>query len=193
MISFLAMQDHYIRLPHKLTFHLPPLYWPILILKYLTTEFSSSFDCQPIWSNCSTPSEFTWRKYRVFVLKLYNQREWHDLSRESLGALLESYIFILWYWRYYSPRRMEWLGWPSKAKVCINFMKIYKYIIKNYWWATRLVYGLCFRTAVFGEFQCKGDGANTTRRVPWAKSFNVEDARPFLDMEFIDGNKWLRL
>ncbi|CAO2833660.1 unnamed protein product [Amaranthus hypochondriacus] len=49
------------------------------------------------------------------------------------------------------------------------------------------------KTAVFGEFQCKGDGANTTRRVPWAKSFNVEDVRPFLDMEFIDGNKWLRL
>ncbi|KAL2944931.1 Pectinesterase QRT1 [Bienertia sinuspersici] len=43
------------------------------------------------------------------------------------------------------------------------------------------------------EFQCSGKGANTTRRVPWAKSFKIEDARPFLDMEFIDGNKWLRL
>lgn len=48
-------------------------------------------------------------------------------------------------------------------------------------------------TAVFGEFQCRGKGAATSRRVPWAKSFNIEDARPFLDMEFIDGNKWLRL
>ncbi|XP_010675900.2 pectinesterase QRT1 [Beta vulgaris subsp. vulgaris] len=49
------------------------------------------------------------------------------------------------------------------------------------------------KTTVFGEFQCIGTGANTTRRVPWAKSFRIDDARPFLDMEFIDGNKWLRL
>ncbi|KAK9734930.1 hypothetical protein RND81_04G172100 [Saponaria officinalis] len=49
------------------------------------------------------------------------------------------------------------------------------------------------KTAVFGEFQCRGRGSNAAGRVRWARSFRIDDARPFLDMEFIDGNKWLRL
>ncbi|XP_074296580.1 pectinesterase QRT1-like [Silene latifolia] len=49
------------------------------------------------------------------------------------------------------------------------------------------------KTAVFGEFQCRGKGSNASGRVRWARSFRTDDARPFLDMEFIDGNKWLRL
>ncbi|KAF8414248.1 hypothetical protein HHK36_002248 [Tetracentron sinense] len=49
------------------------------------------------------------------------------------------------------------------------------------------------RTAVFGEYQCRGRGAYSKRRASWAKSFSNEEARPFLDKIFIDGNQWLRL
>lgn len=49
------------------------------------------------------------------------------------------------------------------------------------------------KTAVFGEYQCQGRGADRRRRVPWSKSFSHEEARPFLDKSFIDGDQWLRL
>ncbi|XP_027333569.1 pectinesterase QRT1-like [Abrus precatorius] len=49
------------------------------------------------------------------------------------------------------------------------------------------------KTAVFGEYQCKGRGADRRHRVPWSKSFSYQEARPFLDKSFIDGDQWLRL
>lgn len=49
------------------------------------------------------------------------------------------------------------------------------------------------RTAVFSEYQCWGKGADTSQRVPWLKSFSFEEAQPYLNMTFIDGNQWLRL
>ncbi|KAG4161750.1 hypothetical protein ERO13_D01G075400v2 [Gossypium hirsutum] len=49
------------------------------------------------------------------------------------------------------------------------------------------------KTVVFGEFQCRGTGANTTGRVPWSKKLSFAEAKPFLDMKFIDGPQWLRL
>ncbi|KAH7859802.1 hypothetical protein Vadar_005615 [Vaccinium darrowii] len=49
------------------------------------------------------------------------------------------------------------------------------------------------KTAVFGEFQCRGKGADRRKRVAWSKSFSYEEVKPFLDMTFISGEKWLRL
>ncbi|KAE9614744.1 putative pectinesterase [Lupinus albus] len=49
------------------------------------------------------------------------------------------------------------------------------------------------RTAVFGEYQCQGNGADRRHRVPWSKSFTYNQAKPFLDRRFINGDKWLRL
>ncbi|KAA8527048.1 hypothetical protein F0562_008723 [Nyssa sinensis] len=49
------------------------------------------------------------------------------------------------------------------------------------------------KTAVFGEYNCTGRGANRTNRVWWSKSFSYEEARPFLYTKFIGGEQWLRL
>ncbi|XP_059441601.1 pectinesterase QRT1 [Corylus avellana] len=49
------------------------------------------------------------------------------------------------------------------------------------------------KTVVFGEYQCRGRGADTSGRVPWSKSFSNEEVRPFLDKKFISGEQWLRL
>ncbi|GMP52189.1 hypothetical protein CsSME_00018103 [Camellia sinensis var. sinensis] len=49
------------------------------------------------------------------------------------------------------------------------------------------------KTAVFGEYKCRGKGANRRYRVPWSKNFSYEEARRFLDMKFIEGELWLRL
>ncbi|KAF5198003.1 Pectinesterase [Thalictrum thalictroides] len=48
-------------------------------------------------------------------------------------------------------------------------------------------------TVWFGEYKCRGRGADLRRRVPWSKSFSSQEARPFLNRNFIDGNQWLRL
>ncbi|OIT08484.1 PREDICTED: pectinesterase QRT1 [Nicotiana attenuata] len=47
--------------------------------------------------------------------------------------------------------------------------------------------------AVFGEYECRGNGANRAGRVPWSKSLNESEAEPFLDVKFIGGQQWLRL
>ncbi|CAK9166886.1 unnamed protein product [Ilex paraguariensis] len=49
------------------------------------------------------------------------------------------------------------------------------------------------KTAVFGEYQCKGRGANRRWRVQWSKSLSDDEARPFLDTKYIDGEQWLSL
>ncbi|KAJ7963651.1 Pectinesterase [Quillaja saponaria] len=49
------------------------------------------------------------------------------------------------------------------------------------------------KTVMFGEYKNRGRGANTRGRVPWSKSFHYEEARPFLDRQFINGDQWLRL
>ncbi|KAI4306200.1 hypothetical protein L6164_029495 [Bauhinia variegata] len=49
------------------------------------------------------------------------------------------------------------------------------------------------KTAVFGEYQCRGRGADRSGRVPWSRSFHYEEARPFISESFINGDQWLRL
>ncbi|XP_019054854.1 PREDICTED: pectinesterase QRT1 [Nelumbo nucifera] len=48
-------------------------------------------------------------------------------------------------------------------------------------------------TVSFGEYQCRGKGANLGRRAPWSKSFTYEEAKPFLDKTYIEGDQWFRL
>ncbi|KAL2495973.1 Pectinesterase QRT1 [Forsythia ovata] len=48
-------------------------------------------------------------------------------------------------------------------------------------------------TVVFGEYECRGYGADRRRRVPWAKALNYMEAKPFLGTQFIGGEQWLRL
>ncbi|EYU27427.1 hypothetical protein ABFS82_13G159400 [Erythranthe guttata] len=49
------------------------------------------------------------------------------------------------------------------------------------------------KTVMFGEYKCRGRGANRRRRARWSKSLSYSEARPFLDKNFINGDQWLRL
>ncbi|XP_014502891.2 pectinesterase QRT1-like [Vigna radiata var. radiata] len=49
------------------------------------------------------------------------------------------------------------------------------------------------KTAVFGEYECNGKGADRNKRTAWSKSFSYDEAVPFLQKSFIDGDQWLRL
>ncbi|XP_049382781.1 probable pectinesterase 53 [Solanum stenotomum] len=43
----------------------------------------------------------------------------------------------------------------------------------------------------YGEYRCSGPGANMTGRVPWARILNDEEAMPFIETYYVDGNSWL--
>lgn len=46
---------------------------------------------------------------------------------------------------------------------------------------------------MFGEYQCRGEGAEMEGRVPWSRSLSYSEAKPFLERSFIRGDEWLRL
>ncbi|KAH7299691.1 hypothetical protein KP509_24G024700 [Ceratopteris richardii] len=45
-------------------------------------------------------------------------------------------------------------------------------------------------TVFFGQFRCYGPGANQAGRVSWSKELTLQQAKPFIDVSFIDGNEW---
>ncbi|XP_059290499.1 probable pectinesterase 15 isoform X1 [Lycium ferocissimum] len=47
------------------------------------------------------------------------------------------------------------------------------------------------QTVFFGEYECYGPGANYTFRVPYGKQLKQNEATPFMDISFIDGQEWL--
>ncbi|KAL8042679.1 hypothetical protein ABFX02_09G068800 [Erythranthe guttata] len=48
------------------------------------------------------------------------------------------------------------------------------------------------QTIFYGEYNCTGDGANTTLRVPYAQRLNDTQASLFLNVSFIDADLWLQ-
>ncbi|XP_074572137.1 pectinesterase QRT1-like [Curcuma longa] len=49
------------------------------------------------------------------------------------------------------------------------------------------------RTVFFGQFNCKGEGAELGEKVGWARSLSYVEAKSFLDRGYIDGEQWLDL
>ncbi|XP_020599947.1 pectinesterase QRT1 isoform X2 [Phalaenopsis equestris] len=88
---------------------------------------------------------------------------------------------------------MIYLGraWGKYARVVYSYCQLDGIILPQGWsdWGDSSRQ----RTAWFGQFNCSGRGADTSNRVPWAKSLTYEEAKPFLDDYFIDGDQWLRL
>ena len=50
---------------------------------------------------------------------------------------------------------------------------------------------LCCSTAYYGEYKCFGAGAEASRRVPWSHQLSDEEAQPFLQLRYINGETWL--
>ncbi|XP_010252431.1 PREDICTED: putative pectinesterase 63 [Nelumbo nucifera] len=47
------------------------------------------------------------------------------------------------------------------------------------------------KTVFYGEYECKGPGAATKRRVPFVKLLTKQEAEPFLSLTYIHGITWL--
>ncbi|KAJ3698009.1 hypothetical protein LUZ61_001714 [Rhynchospora tenuis] len=48
-------------------------------------------------------------------------------------------------------------------------------------------------TAYFGEYQCIGAGAKLESNVNWGRSLTSDEAKPFITLDYVDGNQWLML
>ncbi|XP_057795246.1 pectinesterase QRT1-like [Salvia miltiorrhiza] len=49
------------------------------------------------------------------------------------------------------------------------------------------------KTVLFGEYMCRGKGADRSGRVAWSKALTRQEAQPYLDSTFIAAKQWLRL
>lgn len=47
------------------------------------------------------------------------------------------------------------------------------------------------RNVFFGEYKNTGPGANTAKRAKFAKQLTEEEAKPFLNLGYINGTIWL--
>ncbi|GLT98605.1 hypothetical protein SLE2022_161030 [Rubroshorea leprosula] len=48
-------------------------------------------------------------------------------------------------------------------------------------------------TVFYGQYKCTGPGATFAGRVSWSRELTDEEAKPFIDLSFIDGSEWIRL
>ncbi|KAF8022811.1 hypothetical protein BT93_F0353 [Corymbia citriodora subsp. variegata] len=48
------------------------------------------------------------------------------------------------------------------------------------------------RTAYYGQYECYGPGADTSRRVPWSRILTGEEVSPLLTMNMVDQQSWFR-
>ena len=49
----------------------------------------------------------------------------------------------------------------------------------------------CSNTIYYGEYKCSGPGSNFSGRAPWARNLTDEEAQPFIEIHFIEGETWL--
>uniref|UniRef100_A0A8I6WYV2 Pectinesterase n=2 Tax=Hordeum vulgare subsp. vulgare TaxID=112509 RepID=A0A8I6WYV2_HORVV len=88
---------------------------------------------------------------------------------------------------------MLYLGraWGRYARVVYAFCDLGGIVVPQGWsdWGDRAR----TKTVMFGEYKCKGPGASSRQRVPWARALSYEEARPFLGRDYINGEQWLRL
>ncbi|KAF3453328.1 hypothetical protein FNV43_RR03768 [Rhamnella rubrinervis] len=82
-------------------------------------------------------------------------------------------------------------AWGDYARIIYSCCVLPNIIIPSGW--TDWNHPSRQKTVEFGEYHCRGQGADTRGRVPWLKSFNDKEIRTFLGMKFINGEQWLRL
>ena len=54
-----------------------------------------------------------------------------------------------------------------------------------------MLFVLMIRSVLFGEYECSGEGANRSLRVPYSKHLNQVEAEPYMNVSYIDGDQWL--
>lgn len=79
-------------------------------------------------------------------------------------------------------------AWGNFSRVVYSFTYMDEIVIPQGWYD----WGDPKRqaTVYYGQFRCYGPGANASGRVSWSNELTIQEAQPFLELDFIDGNEW---
>ncbi|CAK7352318.1 unnamed protein product, partial [Dovyalis caffra] len=80
-------------------------------------------------------------------------------------------------------------AWKKRPRVVFAYTYM-GHLINDEGWST-YKYPERNETVYYGEYKCTGPGSSSSGRVPYAKSLCEAEAKPFLSMTYINGNKWL--
>ncbi|KAG6556878.1 hypothetical protein Mapa_001458 [Marchantia paleacea] len=80
-------------------------------------------------------------------------------------------------------------AWGNYSRVVYSWSYLNDMIIPEGWqdWGIPARQGMVY----YGQYECSGPGADTSKRVPWAKTLSYEDAKPFLTDSFVNGHTWI--
>ncbi|KAK4492650.1 hypothetical protein RD792_003468 [Penstemon davidsonii] len=80
-------------------------------------------------------------------------------------------------------------AWGDYSRVVFSYTFMDKIVLPQGWsdWGDRNR----DQKVYYGEYKCSGPGSNLTGRVPWVRVLTDEEAKPFIGMNYIDGDTWL--
>lgn len=80
-------------------------------------------------------------------------------------------------------------AWGSFSRVVFAYTYMDKIIAPKGWynWGDRTRE----LTVFYGQYKCTGPGANFAGRVSWSRELTDEEAKPFIDLSFVDGDEWI--
>ncbi|KAJ0078868.1 hypothetical protein Patl1_23804 [Pistacia atlantica] len=83
-------------------------------------------------------------------------------------------------------------AWKNSPRVIFAYTYMGEHINDQGWLSGMYGESNCNQKKVYyGEYKCMGPGADSTRRAKFAKILSDAEAKPFLSMTYLDGNKWV--
>ncbi|KAI5443536.1 hypothetical protein KIW84_012254 [Lathyrus oleraceus] len=80
--------------------------------------------------------------------------------------------------------------WGEYSRVIYSYTNMKEIVLPKGWEDT--MNGTHYpNTIYYGEYKCSGPGSNFSGRAPWARNLTDEEAQPFLEIHFIEGETWL--
>ncbi|XP_026442300.1 putative pectinesterase 63 [Papaver somniferum] len=80
-------------------------------------------------------------------------------------------------------------AWKQRAKVVFIYSDMGT-VVNSEGWNDRGNFE-ADKTVFYGEYKCKGPGANPTGRVKYVKMLTDEEVKPYLDINYINGSYWI--
>ncbi|XP_050891756.1 probable pectinesterase 53 [Lathyrus oleraceus] len=80
--------------------------------------------------------------------------------------------------------------WGEYSRVIYSYTNMKEIVLPKGWEDT--MNGTHYpNTIYYGEYKCSGPGSNFSGRAPWARNLTDEEAQPFIEIHFIEGETWL--
>uniref|UniRef100_A0A804QYZ6 Pectinesterase n=1 Tax=Zea mays TaxID=4577 RepID=A0A804QYZ6_MAIZE len=117
---------------------------------------------------------------------LYLGRAWGTFSRVVFAyTYMDDIIIPKGWYNWGDPNRELYVPHPHLHGLC--------YARRPEFGTKKMVEQRCCRTVFYGQYKCTGPGATYAGRVAWSHELTDDEARPFVSLNFIDGNEWIML